>query len=102
MRNISASALLNLKEQPNSLTIHGSVMVFRADDKVTFERAVPQGINPTILLMDLTIVDGTGPMKGTPTHFHYTSTDADVATFKEVQIRCKDEETVKVTVVTLG
>ena len=70
-RNLAFNAIANLKEDPPGLYVHGSVMLYRDDDKVEVTKAVPQGFNPAILVLDLKIIEGSGPMKGTPHPFCY-------------------------------
>ena len=70
-QNLTANSILNLKEKPATLSVHGSVITYRDDDKVKLVKANPQGINPKILLLKLEITEGSGPMKGTPKHFWY-------------------------------
>ena len=67
---LNFSAHINGKEDPNMLYVHGSVMTYSANAKVLVRRKEPQGINPAILMLDLTIEED-GPMKGTPRHFAY-------------------------------
>ncbi|MEI8202530.1 MAG: hypothetical protein WCH34_05930 [Bacteroidota bacterium] len=99
MRNITANAILNLKEEPATLYVHGSIMTYHGDDKVVIKKAVPQGINPKILLLKLTIKEGAGPMKGTPKAFKYINKKPEARTYKQVQILYPDSSlTIKVEV----
>jgi hypothetical protein len=84
--NIALNAAMNLKEQPNSIYVHGSVMVYSGAKAVTLEKAYPQGPNETILLLQLTVVEERGPMKGVPHPFAYTERGDHVSTYKEVQV----------------
>lgn len=82
---MKATAILNLKEQPNTLTVSGSVPTPHEKDTVHLEVAEPQGINPTILLLNLVVNVVPGPMKMTEKTFSSTYTD-NVSRYKEVQI----------------
>ena len=60
-----------MKELPNRLYVHGSVMVYSAETEVTIEKFGVLGFNPNILLFKLTITPKPGVMKGIPRHFVY-------------------------------
>ena len=98
MRNITANAIMNLKENPPTLYVHGSIMVYREDDKVSITKAEPQGINPFILILDLKVINGTGPMKGIPRAFHYINSEEIAKTFKQVTIRYDDNSLLNIDV----
>jgi hypothetical protein len=100
--NIALSANINLKEQPNSLYAHGSVMVYSDASQVSIERTEPQGINPTILLLTLRISEGSGPMKGTPRSFSYSERGAHVSAFKEVTVQLPGGDSCTTTIQTFG
>lgn len=85
MQNITVNAFLNSKEVPPTLYVHGSVITYRADDKVTVTKADPQGHNHTILLLNVTVTEGTGLRKGTPKHLSYESNDG-VTGYEKVQL----------------
>lgn len=87
MRNITANAILNLKENPQTVYVHGSIMTYRADDKITISLAKPQGINSSILVLDLKIQEGSGPMKGSPKAFYYENSEEAAKTYSQVTIR---------------
>jgi hypothetical protein len=84
--NIALNAAMNLKEQPNSLYVHGSVIIYSGARTVTLEKADPQGTNETILLLQLTVIEERGPMKGVPHPFAYTERGDHVSAYKEVQV----------------
>jgi hypothetical protein len=94
MKNITANAFINLKEIPNTLHIHGSIMTYRPDDKIRLVKTVPQGINPFILLTELVVTEGTKPMKGTPKLFKMHLRGEAAKSYNEIYIRYKDGETV--------
>lgn len=102
MRNISANAILNLKEVPVTLHVHGSIMTYRDDDKIVIKKASSPGINSSILLLDLTIVSGKRPMKGTPKHFVYETHDKKAKTYNQVIIRYSHEASLTVNVAVVG
>jgi len=87
MRNITANAIMNLKESPQTLYVHGSIMTYRSDDKIRISKAKPQGINSSILVLDLKIIEGKGPMKGTPKAFNYQNSSKDARLYKQATIR---------------
>lgn len=91
MRNISANAILNLKEVPASLFVHGSIMTFRPDDTIELTKSIPQGFNPSILLLDLKIIEGTGPMKGTPKQFVFETSDEEAKKYSQVTIHYSED-----------
>ena len=96
MRNIAANAIINLKENPNTLYVHGSIMTYHIDDKVKITKAEPQGINPEILVLDLKIIQGNGPMKGNPKSFVYKNSEQIANTYSQVTIRCDLDESLSV------
>ena len=102
MENIEAKANLNLKEQPNTLYVHGSLMTYHSDDVVTITETVPQGFNPTILMLNATVKIGTGPMKGTMKPFHYQNSGESVSTYKQVTIFYGDKQSKTIVVDVLG
>lgn len=102
MRNITANAILNLKEQPQSLYVHGSIMTYSPDDIIEISIANPQGINPSILVLDLEIVPGLGPMKGTPKPFNYILSDSTAKNYSQVTIRYSDDASITVNVEIFG
>lgn len=91
MINISANAMLNLKEVPQKLQVHGSIMTYRPDDIISIKKAVPQGITETILILELLVKEGVEPMKGTPKPFFYESSEEIAKTYKQVMIQYGDE-----------
>jgi hypothetical protein len=91
-RNLAVNALLNLKEKPAKLYVHGSVMTYRETDQVKLVKAVPQGINPAILLLNLEIKEGQGPLKPTPKHVVAEFSDNQVSGYNQVQVICGSED----------
>ncbi|RLD36527.1 MAG: hypothetical protein DRJ10_01910 [Bacteroidetes bacterium] len=102
MRNITANAILNLKEQPQSLYVHGSIMVYRMDDTIKISKVSPQGINPSILVLDLEIVNGSGPMKGVPKLFHYEDSSELATSYNQVTIRYAKDASITVNIEIAG
>jgi len=102
MRNITANAIMNLKETPQTLYVHGSIMTYRADDKVTITKADPQGINSSILVLDLKVTEGTGPMKGTPKSFKYENSDENAKTYSQVTLRYSIDASLTINIEILG
>jgi hypothetical protein len=100
--NLALNALVNLKEEPPGLYVHGSIIVYRDDDKVKVTKAVPQGINPAILILDVKVMEGSRPLKGTPRHFAYEERGKHVKTYTHVSARYGDGEMQTVEVKVLG
>jgi len=84
--NIALNANVNLKEQPNTLYVHGSIMVYTAETVVTIEEADLPGINPSILLLKITVAHNPGPMKGIPRHFSFEIEGNEVSQYTQVQV----------------
>jgi hypothetical protein len=102
MRNITANAILNLKEQPASLYVHGSIMTYRADDTIEIAVTSPQGISPSILVLDLIVKSGNGPMKGTPKPFNYELSDDSAKNYSQVTIRYSEDASVTLNIEVFG
>lgn len=80
------SAFINGKESPNRLYVHGSILVFGSEDEVCVTEASPQGINERILILDVSVVSTSSPMKGVCRHFSFE---------KEVTGRVYDQVTLR-------
>ncbi|NQY29957.1 MAG: hypothetical protein HRT69_10860 [Flavobacteriaceae bacterium] len=102
MRNISANAILNLKEQPQTLYIHGSIMTYRNDDTIRLIKAELPGINSTILVLDLKVIEGNGPMKGTPKPFNYELSDETAKNYSQVTLRYSNDASININVEIFG
>ncbi|PWJ54763.1 hypothetical protein CLV98_11650 [Dyadobacter jejuensis] len=89
MRNIAANAMLNLRDQPASLFVHGSVLTFRMDDRVVISRVVQAGDEGErdSLRLVLVVAEGTGPYKGTAKSFVFETTDPEIRSYQKVHIR---------------
>lgn len=91
MRNITANAILNLKQDPQTLIVHGSLMTYRADETITIERQVPLGFNPSILLLRLEVHgSGSGPMKGISKPFHFEIEGEEAKQYSQVTLMFRD------------
>ena len=84
--DISFNAILNQKEQPPTLHVHGSALVFTEESELELVKADPQGINPQILLLNLNFTFHPGPMKGTQRQFYLNEMGGDVEKYTKVQI----------------
>jgi hypothetical protein len=80
------SAYRNREENPPALYVHGSVIVYTEGTTVTLSKADPQGFNPTILLLNLTIQAKPGPMKGVLRPVLFDIRGPEVLTYRQVQI----------------
>jgi hypothetical protein len=100
--NLALNANVNLKEQPNGLYVHGSVMVYTAETEVSIEETDVQGINESILLLKLTITPQPGLMKGVPRHFHFEKSGSEVSKYTQVQVVANQGESCTVNVTVFG
>lgn len=101
MRNISANANLNLKTQPPTLFVHGSIMTYGSFDIIKITKANPSGINPAILVLDLEIIQD-GPMKGVPKSFSYELSDESAKNYSQVTIRYSSDASITINVEIFG
>jgi hypothetical protein len=92
MNNLTFNANLNLKTVPYELIIHGSIMTYRTDDEIIVEMADPQGINPSILLINIIVKQGKGPMKGTAKPFSLILNNESVKNYTKVTMLLEDGE----------
>ena len=88
--DLAKSAVIDGRTQPNRLSVDGSVLVNRDADEVLVAEAVPQGINPTILLLEVSVKETIGPMKGVCKPFMFTK-EVDGRQYTSVEIRYVDE-----------
>ena len=84
--NMALNASINKKEQPDGLYVHGSIMVYTGETEVSIAKTEPQGINPSILLLNLTVNEKPGPMKGIPRAFFYEEHGDSVNEYTQVQV----------------
>lgn len=87
MDDITASAYINLKEQPPTLYLQGEVLTYHDDDLIEVSKADPQGINESILVVDLLVNEGIGPRKGTRKEFSFQDAEGNVRRYTQVTIR---------------
>jgi len=102
MRNITANAIFNMKEVPATLYVHGSIMIYHSNERISIKKAIPQGTNPNILILDLKIVEGNGPMKGTTKPFHYKTIKEEAKNYSQVTIRYSMNDSITVDVEKFG
>lgn len=100
--NMALNAIVNQKEQPHGIYVHGSVMVYTNETEASIEKTDPQGINPAILLLNLTITEKPGRMKGTPRLFFYEDHGDHVDSYTQVQVRSNKGDDCTVDVGVLG
>jgi hypothetical protein len=79
-------AEVNLKEQPNGLYVYGAITVFTEETTVSLTRAEPPEKDPHILLLNLTVTEHPGPMKGVDKPVFYTERGKHVGKYRQVQI----------------
>ncbi|MPW31969.1 hypothetical protein F9L16_23745 [Agarivorans sp. B2Z047] len=77
-------------------------MVYTAETEVTIEEADVQGINPSILLLKLTITPNPGPMKGIPRHFTFEKKGPEVSQYTQVQVVSNQGESCTVNISVFG
>jgi hypothetical protein len=78
------------KRNPPCLTVTGQVMTYRGDDKIEVTEG-NIGINETILILDILVKEGTGPMKGTLKEFEYVTCE-NITRFNRVTLRHRGED----------
>lgn len=100
--NIALNANVNMKEQPNGLHVHGSVMVYTTESEVDIEQADIPGINESILLLNLIITPKPGPMKAIPRHFTFKRHGEDVSKYTQVQVISNQGESCTVNISVFG
>ncbi|WP_445737037.1 hypothetical protein [Mariniflexile sp.] len=99
---ITVNANYNLKELPQSLYVNGTVLTYRPDDIISIKEAVIQGLNEDILILELKIKEGMGPMKGTDKTFSFKKKKTADKSYKQVTIIHGDNESITVNVDFLG
>jgi hypothetical protein len=82
---MKATAVLNKKVQPNKLTVSGSIVTYNEKDTVHLDYATPQGINPTILLLDVKVTEIPGHKKGTEKPFIYVQIE-NAGKYRQVEL----------------
>lgn len=92
------TAVVNRKETPNKLYVVGGVWLYGMKNTVSLKEAVPQGIVPTQLLLELEVQEEGGPQKGVCTSASFEKTLADPEQYTSVLIRRGDEIVAKVDV----
>ena len=101
MENITANAHYNLKEVPQKLYINGTITTDRPDDKLSLKKAIPQGINGNILILELKIIEGIAPMKGTFKPFHKKLKKGNKM-YDQVSIHYGNNESITINIEILG
>ena len=100
LRNFSAREETDLVGKNRKLTVTGEVQTFKGNEKVALVEAVPQGINPKILLLDVKVESygaGTEVLGWQQVEFAKPISEGQ---YSEVTIKTDDNSvTVKVTVV---
>lgn len=99
--DLAVSAHINGKEQPNKLYVHGSVLVYTMGTEVDVSEAIPQGINPQILILNVAIKHVDGPMKGTCRLFYFEK-DVEGRQYDQVTINIQDGQSSTVVVSYVG
>jgi hypothetical protein len=77
-------------------------MTYGSEDKIEISIANPQGINSSILVLDLKVVTKTGPMKGTPKHFNFELSDSNAKSYSQVTIRYSEEASITLNIEIFG
>lgn len=98
--SIALKATVNKKEEPNGIYVSGSIIVYTDETEVSIAKSEPQGFNPAILMLDITVTEKPGPMKGIPRLFFYEEHGDAVGKYTHVHVKSKkgDHATVEVDV----
>lgn len=83
----------DLRPKTKFLRVQGTVMVESFQDSIEIDRAEPPGFNPSILLLNLIIIESNGPKKIQPKPFYYSEILLENSSYTHVQI-VHDEESV--------
>lgn len=97
-------ATLNTKQSPAMLTVTASLKYYAGGDVTRLKRADPQGINPTIFLVNGVLERTQGPMKGSwrrvTENFELSEQEADQ--LRQVQVVDSDGSSTTGDIQTLG
>jgi len=102
MSSIIAISVMNLNETPQTLYVQGSIMTYRADDNVIISKVEPKGIDSSMLVLDLKVIEGNGSMKGTPKAFNYENSDQITKMYSHVTLRYSIDDSLTVNIEILG
>ena len=93
-------ATLSKKEAPYGIYVSGSVIVYTDETEVIVAKSDPQGFNPAVLMLEITVNDKPGPMKGIPHLFFYEEHGDAVGKYTHVHVRSSkgDHATVEIDV----
>jgi hypothetical protein len=86
LENSFSAIRINEKSGKPILHVHASVMVYTPNPKVSLTKASPQGINPSILILDLEVIESPGPMKGVMNSVCFELSGDEVMQYDHVQI----------------
>lgn len=86
MGNFSFDFSARYDGRTRTLDVAGTVRVMTGTAKVTIERAEPQGITSSILLLNLKVENDDGPMKPQPRLVKYSETGLAGDEYRQVQI----------------
>lgn len=97
MKSVPANAILNLKEEPATLYVHGSVMTFNHNSTLTFHASLGSD-DPNTLILEVQVSSGTHPTAAHPQSYLYASSAPEVRSYKRVLITPPNLEPVTVDV----
>ena len=89
--NTNFSVHRNIKLSPPVLYVHGNVVVYTENAKVSIEKANPASKNPEILLLNVTIRESDGPRKGKSKNVSFDLEGSEIGTYKMVQFIVNSE-----------
>jgi len=85
--NVAVNAVTNLREDPPALYVHGSVMLFHADDEIVVEKVGPENGDLKTLVVELKVRVHDGPQRGVSRPFFYEERGDHVSEFERIAVR---------------
>ncbi|MFN7690095.1 MAG: hypothetical protein ACK5QU_03340, partial [Bacteroidota bacterium] len=86
MKNLSFEAKFNLKSEPNELIVEGSITTERPDDELIIEVSSDTSYIETMLLLEIKLKQGNGPMQDHRKTFIYKLNNTNTKHFTNVKI----------------
>lgn len=80
------------KRFPPCIVVNGEVLIYSSNGKANFIESESPGINPTILILDVEVIEGDGPMKGVYSKIESFEKCVDEQKYKQATIRYNDDE----------
>lgn len=86
MKHLTFDATLNLKTEPNELTIFGSIVTEHIDDNIIIEPLTEASIIDTVLLLQLKVIEGVEAKNINVKPFVFNLNDASTKHYTNVTI----------------